>query len=149
MCQTLDTVFLDAVEYLHFTETTIDFDPPDIVGPGNLVVYDNVSSITIIWDVYDLTPWNYTIEIDSVSVEDGIWSEGIFEYHFSVTSLGNYSVTLTLMDIFGNQASDTVNIQVLEYDPGPTNGILLPLVISISGVCIAIVVFWQIRLRKE
>jgi len=150
MCITSEDVFLDAVEYLHFEEMVVDFDSPDIIGPNDMVVYDNTSSINIVWNVYDLTPWNYTIKVDNLTIESGSWNGEDIEYSFSITALGNHSITLTLCDVFGNKASDIVIIQVLEVNTisDLTTLTIAGIIIVSSGAAI-IAILWLKRRWKQ
>ena len=84
-------------------------DPSDIVSNAT----DNPS---IIWDVSDAYPDEYSISVNGTVVQSGSWTNGQIKYVMTQSS-GIYEVVLTLTDQGGNTASSTVLVTILNDLP--------------------------------
>ncbi|MHA1221715.1 MAG: aryl-sulfate sulfotransferase [Candidatus Heimdallarchaeaceae archaeon] len=115
-CISEESVKLDAVKAMYFNQVNIDNNPPSIVGPQDFWVWKNVSSITLLWIVEDLTPWNYSIYIENTIAESGKWDGSNIIFNYFITKAGNITFTLKLFDIFSNFAEDTVTIEIRELN---------------------------------
>jgi hypothetical protein len=106
-------VKLDSIEALNYNSLNSDNDPPTIDGPGDQSVWLNQSSITLQWNVDDVTMWNYSILVDTQTVESGPWMDTIITYTYPIIAIGQIHITLILYDLFGSYAEDTVIIDIL------------------------------------
>ncbi|MHA1221738.1 MAG: aryl-sulfate sulfotransferase [Candidatus Heimdallarchaeaceae archaeon] len=110
--RTGDSVHLDGVEAIYYNQITVDNDPPSVIGMENLWVWENVSSVSLFWELEDLTPWNYSISVNGTVVESGKWNGSDIYFEYLITGRGNTSVTLEVFDLFSNFAEDTVHIEI-------------------------------------
>ncbi|MGY5876088.1 MAG: aryl-sulfate sulfotransferase [Candidatus Thorarchaeota archaeon] len=121
-----ESVLVDAIEALHYSERIYDEMPPTIVGPENFQIYNNVTHLIVVWHASDITPWEYYIEVSGVVVESGPWRGEDIMFNYNVTTTESVTMRLTLKDMFGNEASDTVVITIITLEePAETTGVIL------------------------
>lgn len=106
------TLELDAIEVINLYTVVTDNDNPVIDGPEDFWIYDNETELSFVWTVSDATKWNYSILVNSVEIETEEWYETSIEFDWNDISPQNLTVTLILFDYFGNQAVDTVLIEI-------------------------------------
>ncbi len=106
------TLELDAIEVINLYTVITDTDDPVIDGPEDFWIYDNETELSFVWSVSDATKWNYSILVNSVEIETEEWYETSIEFDWNDISPQNLTVTLILFDYFGNQAVDTVLIEI-------------------------------------
>ena len=70
------------------------------------------TSVTLKWEVRDLTPWNYTILINHLLIKSSLWNGSDIIFTFNSPTISEIQVTLILYDIFGNNANDRVVIEI-------------------------------------
>jgi hypothetical protein len=105
------SVELDAIVAIHYNQE--DVAPPQIIEPSDFWIWSNQTTIALAWEVFDVTPWNYDIIVDEVVFEEGSWNGS--KITFTLNLAGNNSevnTTLILYDLFGNNAKDTVIIEI-------------------------------------
>ncbi len=142
-------VEVDAIEAIYYNEIPIDSDPPVVNGPDDFWVWDNTSIITFYWNTSDITPWNFSIEINSVTYEHGFWNGSDIIFRYNITSTGTLLVNLTVWDLFGNSAIDGVRIDVLaSHTPGPRLGLILGITLPLVGGTTVGVIFLIRYYRK-
>jgi len=114
-CHSDDSIKLDSIVALNSNYIKDDSESPHVIGLEDLWIWPNQTSITLLWEVSDLTPWNYTILVNYQMIETNPWngSDICFTFSFPPSNRG-ISVTLILYDIFGNRAKDIVIIEVRE-----------------------------------
>ena len=103
----VDTVMVDYV---------LDTFSPEVAGPDEILTSDYLSSGKIItWNVFDHNPANYTILLDGEFVASDDWSRGITSISHNIGSLieGEYNFTIILMDIHGQNSTDSVIVTVI------------------------------------
>lgn len=105
-------VELDAIEVINLYTVITDNDNPIVDGPEDFWIYDNETKVSFVWSVSDATKWNYSILVNSVEIETEEWYETSIEFDWNDISPQNLTVTLILFDYFGNQAVDTVLIEI-------------------------------------
>jgi hypothetical protein len=95
-----------------------DDTPPEIFGPGDTVLFIGVV-LTLEWDVSDLNPTDYVVNIDGTEYETSNWTSGVLSINFDGIDTGEHNITMTIYDVDGNMASDLVAILVIEDDTNP------------------------------
>ena len=108
--------YIDAVVALNYLILESDTENPEILGPDDFTIYNNITYFTISWQLYDLTPFNYSIIINEEIYDSDLWNGSDITLTYYWDEIGSYVVELVLYDIFGNHASDTVNVQVEDQD---------------------------------
>jgi len=118
---------------------------PEITYSPDTVIY-NRGDLNVIrnWTATDDYRKNYTITIDGFVVEQGEWTSENIEFDFAGLSDGIHYVQLTVYDIGGNSASDTVEVIV-----GPPLVILgIYAIVGIVVVTLVIgVAYWYVKIR--
>lgn len=117
-----DFVSLDAVEALNFNYLESDSKQPEIIKkPDNITtLFVEYDQILLFWEVFDITPWNYTIYTNNIVSEVGIWDGADIEFAFIVTTIGTFEIKLILYDLYGNKAEDNVIIIIEEESTSST-----------------------------
>ncbi|MCG3216350.1 MAG: aryl-sulfate sulfotransferase [Candidatus Heimdallarchaeota archaeon] len=138
-------VELDAIEAIYYNKPTEDNEKPEISGPEDFWIWSNQSSFTILWEVFDHTHFNYSIKINQEIYDSGYWDgEDIFlRYYWE--NIGENVIALTLYDIFGNYATDIVNIEIREVSTQKTD---FPFLISCLTVVLMLLVYVKNIRRK-
>lgn len=106
------TIELDAIEVINLYTVITDNNDPVVDGPEDFWIYDNETEVSFVWSVSDATKWNYSILVNSVEIETEEWYETSIEFDWNDISPQVLTVTLILFDYFGNQAVDTVLIEI-------------------------------------
>ena len=113
-----------------------DISAPTINSPDDIIYEFGAVGNEILWTTYDSNPSNYSLEV-LILFENSTYGNqtggafsgppgNITEHSWSLTNpdgfnltlildythVGNYSLTLTLFDAFGYNASDTVNVTI-------------------------------------
>ncbi len=129
----------------------VDAESPQITGPENFWILETQTTLSWVWECTDLTPSNYTILVDGVLYETGLWDGSAITFSYNVSRTGILTVTLTLCDFFGHQTSDTVLVDVRSLLSGPADPVIqLALTVFILGTIIALpaLLFWTLRGRR-
>jgi len=105
-------VELDAIEVINLYTVISDNDSPLIDELEDYWVYENVSKISLAWDVSDATPWNYSIFVNDTEIETAEWYDISISFDWTDITLGVLNVKLLLYDYFGNTAEDTVIVEI-------------------------------------
>ncbi|MFX1285686.1 MAG: hypothetical protein ACFFB5_18745 [Promethearchaeota archaeon] len=117
-CISEETVELDAIEAIYYNQPDYETDLPQITGPDDFWVWSDQKTVQISWEVYDLNPWNYSISVENITVEQLPWEESLITYNLDLMNRNNsLKITLILDDIFGNRAKDTVTIELRSKPP--------------------------------
>ena len=143
-----ETVLLDAVVALNYNKSQNDTEHPVITSIEDYTIWDNESSTTLIWIVYDISPWNYTIFLNEENVIANPWNGSDIIYTLSSLESGTYNVTLLVYDLLDNYSIDTVIIEVI-HASGTALEIGILLTISLVVVTVILGVFlrykWKIQ----
>lgn len=87
--------------------------PPEVSKPAETIIAENTAG-TIMWEVTDENPGNYSIRKNNTLVyKQEFWTPGIIRYSFESLSLGTWEFTLTAWDQAGNNASSSAIVKVL------------------------------------
>ncbi len=112
----------------------IDNDNPQIFGPDDFWILETQPTFSWIWTGQDLTPSNYSIFVDGIFYEAGLWDGSDIPFSYNVSRIGLLTITLTLCDFFGHQTVDTVLVEVRSLLSGPADPILkLALTVFVLG----------------
>jgi hypothetical protein len=98
------------------TVTDIESVPPVfIVTPNDFTYSEGTTGHTISWTVVDINPDSYTLYEDGEDIGSGSWTSNT-PIIFSVDglSLDSYNYTLVIKDLYGNFATDTVIVTVID-----------------------------------
>jgi hypothetical protein len=139
-----DTVFLDAIVALNYNEQGSDEERPVITHLGNIEIWTNQTPYELEWDVYDRTPWNYSIYINDTLAFHGPWNGDAIVCPFAQAP-GNWEVRLVVYDLFDNQASSEV-IVTLKWAPFD---ILRTVLLSSGVLAIALVIIFLLKRRRN
>jgi parallel beta-helix repeat protein len=96
------------------TINVIDSILPYVDLPNDIVLFENSSGYSIVWNVFDYNPFSYEILINGISIEGGNWTNEMtsIQYSLDELSVGTYVVTIILTDSAGNSKSDDVQVTV-------------------------------------
>ncbi|MHA2313242.1 MAG: hypothetical protein ACXADF_17280, partial [Candidatus Thorarchaeota archaeon] len=137
-----DTVELDAIEAINYNIPDSDIQDPQIAGPEDFWVWANQSQIPLEWQVFDDTPWNYTVLVNGTVVEVGSWNGSGLNLSIGNPGVGNWNVTLLLYDLFGNSASYNVAL-VVRAVPIPANlALLIGGAVAGAGLIVAATLYY-------
>ncbi|MHA1389170.1 MAG: hypothetical protein ACTSR9_12120 [Candidatus Thorarchaeota archaeon] len=92
--------------------------PPEITHPGDREVYAGVQ-FSIRWNGVEDYPDYYYVYVDGSLYRSGSWESNSLSINFRFEELGNYTITVQLVDWFMNSVNDTVIVHVIEA-PDPT-----------------------------
>ncbi|MFW9888920.1 MAG: aryl-sulfate sulfotransferase [Candidatus Thorarchaeota archaeon] len=127
------TVELDAIEAINYNIPDTDIHKPQIMGPEDLWVWENQSLIRLEWQVFDDTPWNYTLLVNGSAVEASRWNGSDLKLSITNPGSGYWNISLLLYDLFGNSAIDSMILEVR------TVPIQLSLALLIAGTAVSAV----------
>jgi len=94
--------------------TVVDTTPPKIVGPSDIQYECGTWKVRIEWAVHDLSPDRIEILHNGTSVFSSAWNGGNVAYPVGGAALGAHNYTLIAYDAYGNSASDTVMVEVVD-----------------------------------
>ncbi|MHA1906299.1 MAG: right-handed parallel beta-helix repeat-containing protein [Candidatus Thorarchaeota archaeon] len=97
-----------------------DGTPPVIDGPPDTIAFEDGTGQTLTWDISDLHPDTYQIYLNAEEVESGTWTSGEFQYLIDGLTAGLYTISMTIFDIDGNEATDSAMVQVFNDDDDPS-----------------------------
>ncbi|MFX1513482.1 MAG: aryl-sulfate sulfotransferase, partial [Promethearchaeota archaeon] len=148
-----DNVLLDAISAINFNTPVRDDNPPSIIGPEDFWIFENQTETMLTWEVYDATPWNYSILINGELINWSSWNGSDITFIASWTNSGNVNVTLVVYDAFSNHANDTVTIEIRPLTSTPSNstptsaneGLFPLLIIIIISVPVLIIITRSLR----
>ncbi len=147
-----DTVELDAVVAYFYSHSVTDIENPLISGPSDFWVWANQTTISFTWNASDQTPWNYTILVNETPYELAPWNGSNITFNYSGAQVGTIVVTLILHDVCGNQAQDTVTIEIRPLPQSTPQLImelgLIALAIGIIVTLLALLV-WNLKKRRK
>ncbi|MBW1784770.1 MAG: hypothetical protein JRL30_29005, partial [Deltaproteobacteria bacterium] len=103
--------------------TVIDVTTPTLTSPADITYNEGSTGNQIVWIANDLNPNTYSITNNSVEFESGNWIDGqTFTVNIDGHPIGEYTYVITIYDIDGISASDTVIITVVDgTDPTLTH----------------------------
>jgi len=111
-----EKVEIDAIEAIHYNIIESDDENPVINEIADFWIFDNQSQINLLWEVTDLTPWNYSIYVNNTIIESGSWDGSNIEFVYSTQDLKLINVKLIVGDYFGNIAESDVIITIKEIE---------------------------------
>ncbi|MFX1475995.1 MAG: hypothetical protein ACFFCO_11045, partial [Promethearchaeota archaeon] len=128
----------------------IDNDPPLISGPEDFWVLETEPSVSLCWEVYDLTPWNYSVEVNGAPYLSGSWIGSEIVFSFDIGDPETLEVKIVICDFFGHHADDVVLIEVRPVPSGSLDPLIqLSLMLLIVGTCSVLTVLLLLVLKKS
>ncbi len=96
--------------------TVVDTTPPTISRPADIEYEHGTTGHTISWVLEDLSPDTYTIYLNGLPLESGMWNSSSATITISVDGLdaGTHIYTIVAADVHGNSVSDTVMVTVID-----------------------------------
>jgi len=99
----------------------VDTTPPTIDNPVDVFYSQYTYGHEIIWTATDENPDVYSVTRDGGTINTGVWSSGTsISVNIDQWGLGIYTVVITVFDVAGNSASDTVTVSVVVDITSPT-----------------------------
>jgi parallel beta-helix repeat protein len=92
---------------------------PTINGPPNMEIFVGGSGQEMIWEVFDLHPDTYTVELDGEEYATGSWTSGELSINIDGLTEGEYVLVLYIYDVDGNEAYDGVEVLVIDDSVAP------------------------------
>ena len=131
-------VDLDAIVAVNYNRPITDDTSPTIYGPTNQTIAVG-SHLLLNWTARDQTPWNYTIYLNGVEVDNGLWGLSNITYSLTPSTVGQLNVTIIVYDMFGNYAIDVIFIQVVD----PLTPLLIISVLSSISVVTVMGIYYM------
>lgn len=98
-----------------------DDTPPVVHGPANQWLFVDATGQIINWQVSDLNPATYTLTVDGNSFSTGSWTTGTLSINVDgINAVGEHTLVLTVYDVDGNSAQDSLVVQVIRDNVSPT-----------------------------
>lgn len=123
---------------------------PTIDSPADISYTEGETGNTIAWNPDSYHPAEYIVSRNGTAITTEEWTGGSIEVSIDGLAAGNYSYTLTVVDWTGNEASNTVHVEVEE-----AAGIIPPgflddpmLLLLIAGVCVLIIILCVAKRKK-
>ncbi|MFW9942347.1 MAG: hypothetical protein ACFFFT_15015 [Candidatus Thorarchaeota archaeon] len=132
------------------------YDPVITNSPDNFTIETGYVGESISWTATDLNPDTYTIVLEGSGTAAGplAWQSGVpITYYIPVGyAAGNYTYIITFTDKYGNYATDSVVITIIEAETSPTTeeipGYDLSIIIGISAVALISLVALMKKKKK-
>lgn len=95
--------------------SVIDTTPPVIDSPFNIVYEEGSTGNSIIWQISDFNPGNYSIYVDeSLSKSNIAWQNGQISFSIDGLSVGVHTITIVASDISNNHMTSSVIVTVTD-----------------------------------
>ncbi|MFX1344283.1 MAG: hypothetical protein ACFFBC_02135 [Promethearchaeota archaeon] len=132
------------------------FDPVITNSPDNFTIETGYVGESISWTATDLNPDTYTIELEGSGIVAGplAWQSDVaITYNIPVGyAAGNYTYIITITDKYGNFATDSVVMTIIEAETSPATeeipGYDLSIIIGISAVALICLVTLMKKKKK-
>ncbi len=138
-----------------------DTTSPTIDSPPDVTIYAGSTSNTIEWTPSDLYPGSYEIALNGSTMTSGEWNGEKIVLNIDGLDVGVYQFAITVYDLAGNSASDSVTVTVIQAPwttattttttttPPPFDATLAIAVLAgAAGVAVVIVVLYFLKKRK-
>ncbi|TFG14653.1 hypothetical protein EU537_03010 [Candidatus Thorarchaeota archaeon] len=104
--------------------TVVDGTSPTIDSPSDVEYTEGETGHEIEWTPFDHHPLSYIILLDGETARSGSWDNASLPISISVDGLGEgvYNYTISVEDVAGNKASDTVIVTVNAESSSTTTG---------------------------
>ncbi len=90
----------------------VDIICPQIHNVGEYLAELGDPSACVVWNVTEKHPATYQIEVDGVTLQEGLWTGDLIELPLVGWAEGTYTVKLIVTDSSGNSAWDEVTVTV-------------------------------------
>ena len=117
------TAWLNESSLITVNPVVVDFTIPTVYSYGDIYYNEGSTGNEIVWYATDSEPNNYTITDNyGYYVTSGFWTSGNPIYlNVDGLTAGNYYYTITVYDVDGNSASNTVYVTVYASIPTVTS----------------------------
>ncbi len=131
-----EKVEIDAIEAIYYNIIESDDENPVILEIADFWIFENQSQINLLWEVSDLTPWNFSIYVNNTIVESGPWGGSNIEFNYLTQDLKLITVKLVVWDYFGNFAESDVaiTIKVIELPTDDSSYLHIFFIISMISI---------------
>lgn len=131
-----DKVEIDAIEAIYYNIIESDEEKPVIIEIADFSIFENQSQINLLWEVNDLTPWNFSIYVNNTIIESGPWDGSNIDFDYLALDLKLINVKLVLWDYFENFAESDVVITIknIELPTSDTSYVNILLIISFISI---------------
>ncbi len=123
---------------------------PTIDSPADVSYTEDETGNVITWNPDSYHPAEYIVSRNGTAITTEEWAGGSIEVSIDGLTAGNYSYTLTVVDWTGNEASDTVHVEVKEaasiIPPGLLDDPMLLLIVA--GVLVLLIVVCIAKRKK-
>jgi parallel beta-helix repeat protein len=140
-----------------------EFDPPSIVPLDNIHFDDPTRRRLVNWTAQDLAPHRFIAYLDGSEYDTAPWDGSEITVDVTDLEIGQYNLTLKLMDKIGNQASDQITLTIevaytgndVVYTGSTTpftigeDSIQIIFAIGVGGVAVLALVGADLYLRKR
>ncbi len=132
-----------------FIVTVDDTVTPTIVGPDDFNYVVGQIGRLITWIPDDLGPASYSLSLDGVVVMSGAWNSTAENITYTADGLdvGDHTFVLTVTDVGGNSATDTVVVTVVGAVAGGDVTLLL-IAVGAGGAIIVVVIIIYLSKKK-
>ncbi|MHA1928705.1 MAG: right-handed parallel beta-helix repeat-containing protein [Candidatus Thorarchaeota archaeon] len=123
----------------------VDTDIPQIVEPDDQSVLHGETGHSIIWDVSDEFPFEYSISINGNKSSERTWLGYSIETSLDDLPIGSYQISLNVTDCVGNSNSTTVLVEVIQ--PLFDENIVITLIVI--GIVAVVIIGFEISRRRK
>ncbi len=92
---------------------------PTIDSPSDVTYDEGTTGHQIHWSPSDLHPDSYKVTRNGTLIASAEWTGGSISQNVDGLAIGTYVYTLTVFDVYGNSASDSVFVFVVMEDDAP------------------------------
>jgi len=129
-----------------------DDDNPTIDNPANIVYLEGTTGNAIVWSPSDDYPDSYQVSFNGSIVETDVWGGSRITLNVDGLAPGSYEYTITVYDVSGNFATDSVNVTVnyliVPEEPVTDDWLLLILAgAAIGAIVIVVVIIYYMKKR--
>ncbi|MFW9804177.1 MAG: NosD domain-containing protein [Candidatus Thorarchaeota archaeon] len=95
--------------------SVVDTAIPSLSSPEDIQFEVGATGYSLTWTLQDANPFSYEVFMNSTLIKSGIWNSTGDTVTITLDSLtvGIHIITITITDLAGNEASDTVIVSVL------------------------------------
>ncbi|MFW9848946.1 MAG: right-handed parallel beta-helix repeat-containing protein [Candidatus Thorarchaeota archaeon] len=142
----------EATDYLMFLMIKDDTSPI-INHPGDLEYIVGTTGNDVVWDPSDEFPASYVVTFNGTPYESDTWGGSRIAINVDGMPVGLYELTITVYDMSGNFATDTVNVTVLPLVLQPPLPLIDWVILAIigavvGGIIVVIALVYYLKKKK-
>jgi len=133
---------------------TKDLAPPTVDSPPDIIFFVGTTGMSITWTCHDLNPYSYSVSHNGTVIIQTGWNSPEIVVSLDGLGVGVHEYQLTLTDINGNVANDTLRVTVLSQGTPPQDTdlsltVAVPTTLIIGIGCGALLVMLFYRWKKK